>query len=196
MKVCVHHTSGGGASHMSMGVASRKEVEEVMVKGAVHLKLAHYRNKLVHLFVPEAMLVMVLSCNEDVPRGVCSLCELSAIMHLSILFFFQDQAMCQFDSLHSALSKEFVLPQHLGSHELFHCTLQQLVDRGVVHCEGVSLRVNGRQLPIFEYLAQVIRPFVAGVWVRALTHTPLHLRLFSCRYYVISYSHSKEEYRL
>ena len=83
--------------------------------------------------------------------------------------------MHQFGCLHSALSKEFVLPQHLASHELFQCTLQQLVDRGVVYREGVSLQVNERQLLIFEYLSQVIRPFVAGVWVCRL-HIPLHLK--------------------
>ena len=69
VKVCEPQIGGGKGS--VGGASNLREMEKVMLKGAVHLKLAHYRNKLVHLFVPEAMLAMVLSCNEDVPIGLC-----------------------------------------------------------------------------------------------------------------------------
>ena len=41
----------------------------------VHLLLAHYRNQLLHLFVPEAMLALSLHdnqpCNTGVRGGLC-----------------------------------------------------------------------------------------------------------------------------
>ena len=84
---------------------------------------------------------------------VCALCvSYLTIMHLSriLIFSARSSTMCQFDSLHSSFIKGVCFAAaSWPSHELFHCTLQQLVDRGEHgHCEGV--RVNGRQLPMIS----------------------------------------------
>lgn len=178
-----HHTPGSGSSFDIM--------EEVIFKGALHLKLGHYRNKLLHLFVPEAMVLMTVKQGLDVTRGVfsplptflsfpsssCSpfpplmlfsLGMICLVFYLPILH--SEQALRQFCFLYTALSKEFVFSHSCCDKEkqfLFDRTLRQLVDRGVVHLEDMTLSVNEQKLQMADYLANLVRPFVAGVWVRA-----------------------------
>ena len=74
---CVEEEEGvvkvaGGVpvQHTQAPLLDQEELEEVMKRGAVHLKLAHYRNKLLHLFVPEAMLMMALQEQEETLAGL------------------------------------------------------------------------------------------------------------------------------
>lgn len=57
---CLEEASGRVRVVRPMPAEPQSEDGRVMLDGAVHLKLAHYRNKIIHLFVPEAMLVMTL----------------------------------------------------------------------------------------------------------------------------------------
>ena len=77
LSTCVEEE--GGVVRVAGGVSVQRTppptldqegLEEVMKRGATHLKLGHYRNKLIHLFVPEAMLVMSLQQQEETPIGL------------------------------------------------------------------------------------------------------------------------------
>ena len=84
--------------------------------GFKHLLLSHYRNQLLHWFVPEAMLALSLSFNgsHDVRIGKSVLFTMSYISSrsppLSQLYIFLLLALLKFKALHVALSCELVLP--------------------------------------------------------------------------------------
>ena len=92
-----------------------EECDSIKDIGCQHLLLSHYRNQLLHWFVPESMLALSLSLNGNHYANVGKLAlslsffisffELQLILNFSLLI-----ALQKFKALHIALSCELVLP--------------------------------------------------------------------------------------
>ena len=48
------------------------QIDSILTTGTLYLLLVHYRNHLIHLFVPEAMLAICLPDDDTVHIGKCS----------------------------------------------------------------------------------------------------------------------------
>lgn len=126
---------------MTLNPAHFQAVSEVAF---THLLLGHYRNQILHLYVPEALLALSLHSNTS--------CD-------------KDAAQQRFELLCAALACEFVFPLKTPQ-ELFAESLLKLLDRGVLQSyEKGELTVNPHKEDAFSFLHGLLLPFIAGVWV-------------------------------
>ena len=92
---------------------AKPDYELITEVAFVHLLLAHYRNQLLHLFVPEAMLALSLHDNEPCNKSGFVMTmekERDAFNILPHLLLHAGVALRRFTALHCALAREFVLP--------------------------------------------------------------------------------------